>query len=124
AITTFAILFNTFLAKKLPLVEALILVIHVVGLFAIVIPLWVLAPRSSAKAVFTEFNNGGGWNSAGTAFMIGLATTISSMVGYDCAVHMCKRRLNIWGFLNLMLTKMDHQLKRLRTPPKRYQQLS
>jgi hypothetical protein len=56
AITTFSILFNTFLAKNLPMVEALILIIHVVGLFAIIIPLWVLAPRNNAKAVFTEFN--------------------------------------------------------------------
>ncbi|KAH1378746.1 hypothetical protein KXX10_008854 [Aspergillus fumigatus] len=62
AITTFSILFNTFLAKNLPMVEGLILIIHVVGLFAIIIPLWVLAPRNSAKAVFTEFNNAGGWD--------------------------------------------------------------
>ncbi|KAH1799465.1 hypothetical protein KXX36_009402 [Aspergillus fumigatus] len=67
AITTFSILFNTFLAKNLPMVEGLILIIHVVGLFAIIIPLWVLAPRNSAKAVFTEFNNAGGWDSDGTA---------------------------------------------------------
>ncbi|KAL3452446.1 amino acid/polyamine transporter I [Aspergillus insuetus] len=90
AITTFSILFNTFLAKNLPMVEALILIIHVVGLFAIIIPLWVLAPRNNAKAVFTEFNNGGGWNSAGTATLVGFSTTITSMIGYDCSVHMCE----------------------------------
>ncbi|KAL4970753.1 putative GABA permease [Aspergillus stella-maris] len=88
AITTFSILFNTFLAKNLPMVEALILIIHVVGLFAIIIPLWVLAPRNNAKAVFTEFNNGGGWNSDGTATLVGFSTTITSMIGYDCSVHM------------------------------------
>ncbi|KAL4803705.1 amino acid/polyamine transporter I [Aspergillus unguis] len=88
AITTFSILFNTFLAKNLPMVEALILIIHVVGLFAIIIPLWVLAPRNNSKAVFTEFNNGGGWNSDGTATLVGFSTTITSMIGYDCSVHM------------------------------------
>ncbi|KAG2027116.1 hypothetical protein GB937_000854 [Aspergillus fischeri] len=88
AITTFSILFNTFLAKNLPMVEGLILIIHVVGLFAIIIPLWVLAPRNSAKAVFTEFNNAGGWNSDGTATLVGLSTTITAMIGYDCSVHM------------------------------------
>ncbi|KAF7585472.1 hypothetical protein BBP40_010869 [Aspergillus hancockii] len=67
AITTFSILFNTFLAKNLPMVEALILMLHVIGLFAIIIPLWLLAPRNNAKAVFTQFNNGGGWDSPGTA---------------------------------------------------------
>ncbi|GFF26137.1 choline transport protein [Aspergillus udagawae] len=88
AITTFSILFNTFLAKNLPMVEGLILIVHVVGVFAIIIPLWVLAPRNSAKAVFTEFNNAGGWNSDGTATLVGLSTTITSMIGYDCSVHM------------------------------------
>lgn len=90
AITFFGILFNTFLAKKLPFVEVLILILHVVGLFAIIIPLWVLAPRRSAQQVFTEFNNGGGWNSAGTATLVGFSTTITALIGYDCAVHMCK----------------------------------
>lgn len=90
AITSFAIVFNTFLAKKLPMVEGLILIIHIVGLFAIVIPLWVLAPRNTAKAVFTEFSNGGGWSSTGTSVMVGLSTSIVSMLGFDCGVHMCK----------------------------------
>ncbi|RDK46902.1 amino acid permease [Aspergillus phoenicis ATCC 13157] len=88
AITAFSILFNTFLAKNLPMVEGLILIIHVVGLFAIIIPLWVLAPRNSAKAVFTEFYDGGEWGSPGTATLVGLSTTITSMIGYDCSVHM------------------------------------
>ncbi|KAK9595286.1 hypothetical protein HCH54_006701 [Aspergillus fumigatus] len=70
------------------MVEGLILIIHVVGLFAIIIPLWVLAPRNSAKAVFTEFNNAGGWDSDGTATLVGLSTTITAMIGYDCSVHM------------------------------------
>ncbi|KAE8392372.1 hypothetical protein ETB97_012696 [Aspergillus alliaceus] len=88
AITAFSILFNTFLAKNLPMVEGLILMLHVIGLFAIIIPLWVLAPRNNAKAVFTAFNNGGGWDSPGTATLVGLSTTITSMIGYDCSVHM------------------------------------
>lgn len=96
AITAFSILFNTFLAKNLPMVEGLILIIHVVGLFAIIIPLWVLAPRNSAKAVFTEFYDGGEWGSPGTATLVGLSTTITSMIGYDCSVHMCKRLLHYW----------------------------
>jgi len=66
----------------------LILILHIVGLFIIVIPLWVLAPRNNASAVFTEFNNGGGWVSDGAATMVGLSTTITAMIGYDCSVHM------------------------------------
>ena len=89
AISTFSILFNTFLAKKLPIVEGIVLVLHIFGLFVIIIPLWVLAPRNSAKAVFTEFSNAGGWSDTGTSVMIGLLSPIVSMLGFDCAVHMC-----------------------------------
>ncbi|PLB48531.1 amino acid transporter [Aspergillus steynii IBT 23096] len=88
AITLFSILFNTFLAKKLPFVEVIILILHVCGLFAIMIPLWVLGPRRSAKQVFTEFNDGGEWGSNGVATLVGFSTTITSLIGYDCAVHM------------------------------------
>jgi amino acid transporter len=90
AVVLFCIVFNTSLAKKLPLIEGFILLLHVIGLFAIVIPLWVLAPRNSAKVAFTQFNNGGNWPTMGTAYMIGLLTALSSMMGFDCSVHMCK----------------------------------
>lgn len=93
AITSFSVFFNTVLAKKLPLVETLILIVHFAGLFAIVIPLWVLGPRNSAHAVFLEFNNGGGWDSVGTSAMVGLALTTAALFGYDCPVHMCKALL-------------------------------
>ncbi|WEW60245.1 hypothetical protein PRK78_005730 [Emydomyces testavorans] len=90
AIASFAVFFNTLLAKKLPMVEGIFLILHVIGVFLIMIPLWVMAPRHSAKFVFTEFNNGGGWNSIGTSVLIGLSTSLPSMIGYDCTVHMAE----------------------------------
>ena len=89
-IIAFSMLFNTFLAKKLPMIENLILILYVVGFFATIIPLWVLAPRNSAKSVFLEFNNGGNWSSTGTSVMIGLLGPVTSMLGFDCMVHMCE----------------------------------
>ncbi|KAL3703931.1 hypothetical protein TMatcc_009621 [Talaromyces marneffei ATCC 18224] len=94
AITAFSIFFNTFLAKRLPMVEALILILHIVGLFAIIIPLWVMAPRASAKSVFTQFDNNGGWSSLGTSTLVGFSGTITSMIGYDCAAHMSEEIRN------------------------------
>ena len=123
AITTFAILFNTFLAKKLPFIEGLILIIHIVGLFAIVIPLWVLSPRNTAHSVFLEFSNNGGWSSTGTSCMVGLSTAIVSMLGFDCGVHMCKSiRKNI--SIGSHLTDRFPQPKKLKTPQKRYHEPS
>jgi len=93
AIAVFSAIFNTFLAKKLPTVEVIILIIYVLGFFAIIIPLWVLAPLGNAHDIFTEFTNAGGWSSTGTAFMVGLSGIIVSFGGFDCAVHMCRWRL-------------------------------
>jgi len=90
AVVLFCIVFNTSLAKKLPLIEGFILLLHVIGLFAIVIPLWVLAPRNTAKVALFEVSNGGNWPTMGTAYMIGLLTALGSMMGFDCSVHMCK----------------------------------
>lgn len=79
------------MAKQLPMVEIIILVIHILGLFAIVIPLLVMAPsRNSGRVALLDFYNGGNWSTVGLATMIGLLTPLGSMLGFDCAVHMCK----------------------------------
>jgi len=90
AITTFAIIFNTFLGTKLPIVQNCFLAIHLIGLVAIIVPMWVLGPRASAKEVFIGgLYNGGGWNSIGTSTLIGLLTPLGALLGMDCSVHMC-----------------------------------
>src|SRR4051794_191873 len=88
AITAFCIIFNTVLAKRLPMVEGIVLIIHILGFFAVLIPLWVLAPRGAPKEVFTEFLNLGGWSTTGLAFMVGLLSPIYTLIGADSAVHM------------------------------------
>jgi choline transport protein len=86
----FSIVFNTSLAVKLPLIEGVVLVLHLAGLFAIIIPLWVMAPRANAHDALLVFTNFGGWSSNGLSAMIGLTTPLSVLIGYDCSVHMCK----------------------------------
>lgn len=85
AVMVFCILFNVFLAKRLPFVEGVLLVIYMIGFFAIVITLWVVAPIGNAQAVFTTFNNAGGWSSVGVAVMVGMGGVVPSMAGFDCA---------------------------------------
>ena len=85
----FVIVFvNTFLAKLLPKLEGLVLVIHVLGFFAIMIPMVYLAPHGSAKDVFTTFLNSGKWPTDGLAWFVGLVTSIYSFLGADAACHM------------------------------------
>ena len=83
------ILFNTVFARKLPLVEGILVFCHVLGV-VIVIPLLVLSPRRTGSGPAIEFWNPNGWNSAGTASMIGMLSTIVSLIGFDCSIHMCK----------------------------------
>ena len=87
-VIVFSIAFNTVFASKLPLIEAVVLFLHFCGLFAIIIPLWVLAPRAPAHETLLGFSNNGGWSSVGLSSMIGLTTPLSVIVGYDCSVHM------------------------------------
>ena len=76
-----AVLLNAFLAKHLPLIEGVLLVFDVLGFFAVLIPLWVLAPKVSVSAVFTTFENGGDWSSVGAACVIGILTPAGAFIG-------------------------------------------
>jgi hypothetical protein len=89
AVITFSISFNTVLASRLPLIEGTVLILHLAGFFAIIIPLWVMAPRAHPQ-VLVQFSNYGGWSSTGLSAMIGLTSPMSVLIGYDCSVHMCK----------------------------------
>lgn len=90
AVAAVAILFNTFFAKKLPLIEGVILIIHVFGFFGILVPLWALSTRQTPEAVFTQFTNANGWPSQGLACLVGIIGPIYSLIGPDSAVHMAE----------------------------------
>ena len=95
-----AVLINTVVGQLLPPIEAFMLVIHVLGFFAILIPLVYvcsllssdacgqnthvlqMAPqKASAQQVFTEFSNGGAWPTQGLSFFIGLIGSVFAMFG-------------------------------------------
>jgi choline transport protein len=63
AIIFFVAFFNTVLAKHLPLVEGLVLCLHIGGFIAILVPLWVLGPRGESEQVWTTFADEGQWGS-------------------------------------------------------------
>ncbi|PGH26560.1 serine/threonine protein kinase [Polytolypa hystricis UAMH7299] len=81
---------NTYLAGHLPSLEGLILIIHIFGFFATMIPLWVMADRTPTEKVFTEFVNAGGWPSLGVACLVGQLTPIFSFLGPDAATHIAE----------------------------------
>ena len=81
--------FNVFAYKQMPMMQNFLLVIHTLGFFVVIIVLWVMAPKQSAAAVFTEFNNEGGWSSTGLALMVGQISAIygSLSKSFDSQVH-------------------------------------
>ncbi|OAA56905.1 Amino acid/polyamine transporter I [Cordyceps fumosorosea ARSEF 2679] len=90
AVVAFALVFNTLLASRLNLVEGAILVVHVFGFFCVLVPLWVLAPRTPGRVVWTQFHDGGGWGNVGLSTLIGLITSVLPLLGADASVHMAE----------------------------------
>jgi amino acid transporter len=54
------------------------------------IVLLVMGPRSSAKEVFTHFENDSGWNSIGTACFVAINGPVITLLGSDSAVHLAE----------------------------------
>lgn len=84
AIAALSILFNTVFARRLPIVENVVLVLHIGGFFVILITIWVTTDkeqRNSAHTVFTEFTDFGGWGSIGFSCLIGMLAPVFSFIG-------------------------------------------
>ncbi|KAM3420290.1 hypothetical protein BST61_g3575 [Cercospora zeina] len=90
AAATGAVLFNTLFARKLPLLEGLILILLVFGFFAVLIPLWVFGPRQPSSAVWTDFKQVSDWPSMGLAALVACTGPIYALIGPDSAVHMAE----------------------------------
>jgi len=89
ALLLITILFNTFLARKLPLVECLFVILHILGIL-VFIPLWIMAPRREGGAPLVEFYNGSGWPTVVLSTIVGIVAPASSLIGFDCSVHMAE----------------------------------
>ena len=72
---------NIVFSSTLPLIEGLILVLHVLGFFGILIPFVYLAPHTSASVVFTTVLNEGKWSTQGLSICVGLVGSIADFVG-------------------------------------------
>ena len=87
AILCVSVTINTIFSGALPLIEIMILILHILGFFATIIPLVYLAPHKSAAEVFGSFSNAGGWSTRALSFFVGLQGNANAFVGTDGAVH-------------------------------------
>ncbi|KAI0505445.1 putative GABA permease [Xylaria bambusicola] len=74
--------------------ESLGFIIHILGFFAVLIPLVVLGDHNSPSAVFDNFLNLGDWPTQGLSFSIGIAGTVFAFLGGDGAMHMAEEIRN------------------------------
>ena len=81
AVTAVFFVINVYGIKLLPAFELLGGTCHVAFFLALLVALLVLAPKSSAEFVFTDFENAGGWSSGGVSWCIGLLTVVYCFVG-------------------------------------------
>lgn len=89
-ICSFAILFNIFLARKLPGIEAAVFTLYILGFIAFFIVLLAMGSRSSAEEIFTNFQDNAGWGSIGTACFVGVSGPVITLIGADSAVHLAE----------------------------------
>ena len=79
-----AVFINTVVSGLLPMIEGLILVLHVLGFFAVLIPLVYLAPHGDAASVFKTALNGGEWPTRGLSYCVGFIGNVATFVGTSC----------------------------------------
>src|SRR6266498_5276895 len=90
AICTAAVIFNVFLARKLPGIEAAVFTLYMLAFIAFFIVLLAMGPRSSGKEVFTDFQDNADWGSIGTACFVGVSGPVITLIGSDSAVHLAE----------------------------------
>lgn len=81
AAMAFSIVMNTVVGSLLPKFEVAILIIHILGFLAILLPLAILGPHQDVSEVFKSFLDKGDWPTQGLSFMIGIIGTVYNFTG-------------------------------------------
>ena len=84
ATLAFAVLFNTFLAQQLHLIEGAVVFIHIFGFVGIVATLWATSPIATSNEVWTTFYDPG-WGNQGLSCLIGIVASVAPLLGADAA---------------------------------------
>ncbi|KAK5678001.1 hypothetical protein LTR17_027686 [Elasticomyces elasticus] len=79
---------NTFGAGRLPILDGVVFVLHIFWWFAVIIPLWLLAPKASSTDIFRTLSTFGGSSTIGTAVFVWTITATGSFAGSDAAARL------------------------------------
>jgi amino acid transporter len=103
-----SLIVNLIGGKLLPRIEVVVLVLHILGFFAIMITLVYMAEPNTAKEVFTTFQNGGGFSTQGLSWFVGMTGSAFGFAGGDGVVHvglLLFPSLFPWYYLRFIFTK-------------------
>ena len=81
AVLGFSVSINVLVSSVLPKFEGMLLVLHIVGFFAVMVPLVVLGPHGDAASVFKTFQNSGQWSSQVLSCFVGIIGNVVAFVG-------------------------------------------
>ena len=76
-----AVFVNTIIGRLLPRVEGVTLVMHILGFFAVILPLIFFGAHRDASEVFGTFMNKGDLPTQGLSFMVGVVGTSWPFLG-------------------------------------------
>lgn len=94
AIVLISYVINTAAGSLLARFEGLVLVLHILGFFAVILPLTLLSPHGSAQDVFNTWSNSGLWQTRGLSFSVGIMGNVFAFLGGDCAIHLSEEIRN------------------------------
>lgn len=72
---------NVWGAQVWPKVQNGLLLLHIIAFAVVISVLWAMSPHRSAKEVFTNFEDRGGWGNVPLSTMAGQVTAIYSLLG-------------------------------------------
>jgi amino acid transporter len=94
AVIVVTIAFNTWGTAFFPQLELASLIGHILGFFAVMIPLWVLCEKNDAHDVFLQFTDQSGWDNMGFAYISSQIYVLWCCFGSDSIVHLSEEVKN------------------------------
>jgi choline transport protein len=81
---------NTVIPGALPKYQLSIMLLHILGFFAVMITLLKTSPIGDNATVWLTSLNEGGWSTQGLSYCIGFIGNVATFVGADASVHMAE----------------------------------
>lgn len=87
-----AVFINTVISGLLPIIEGIILIFHILGFFAVLVPLCYIAPHGSATSVFQTTLNEGNWPTLRLSYCVEFIGNLAEFVGESMGSWLETRR--------------------------------